>query len=193
MNGLILKESARGIDAYTPESGLLQKRMLFFREEVNAESCDRLIQYLLFLDQDDPGKEITLCINSPGGDVGSGLAAYDCMKLMKSPIRTLCTGLAASMGSILFLAGSRREMLPHSRLMIHDPLIAGLSERQMALQLKKRADELMETRQVIGEIIAGAGNLSLEEVYDMTSEDCFLTAEKSVELGLATGIVTDLW
>ncbi len=193
MNGLIIKESARGIDMYTPESGLLQKRMLFFREEVTAESCDRLLQYLLYLDQDDPGKEITLCINSPGGDVSSGLAVFDCMKAMKSPIRTLCTGMAASMGSILFLAGSRREMLPHSKLMIHDPLIGGLSERQMALQLKKRADDLMETRRVTGEIIAQASHLSLEEVYDMTSEDCYLTAERSVELGLATGIVTELW
>ena len=154
MNGMILKESSRGIDCYTPESRLLQDRMLFFTEEVNSDSSNKLIEYLLFLDKDDPGEEITLCINSPGGEVVSGLAAYDTMQMLKSPIRTVCIGTAASMASVLFLGGTRREMLPHTKLMIHDPLISGFSEPTMALQLRKRADQLMETREIIGGIIS---------------------------------------
>jgi len=192
MNGLILKESSRGIDSYSPESRLLQDRMLFFTEEVNPDSSNRLIEYLLFLDKDDPGKEITLCINSPGGEVVSGLAAYDTMQMLKSPIRTVCIGTAASMASILFLGGTRREMLPHTKLMIHDPLISGLAEPKMALQLRKQADRLMETREIIARIISERSGLTVEKVYEMTSEDCFLKAEKAVELGLATGIVTEL-
>ena len=192
MNGMILKESSRGIDCYSPESRLLQDRMLFFTEEVNSDSSNRLIEYLLFLDKDDPGKEITLCINSPGGEVVSGLAAYDTMRMLKSPIRTVCIGTAASMASVLFLGGTRREMLPHTKLMIHDPLISGLSEPKMALQLRKQADQLMETREIIGGIISERSGLPIKKVYQMTAEDCFLTAERAVELGLATGIVTEL-
>ena len=191
MKGMILRESSRGIDTYSPESMLLQERILFFTEEVNPSSANDMIEYLLFLDKDDPGQEITLCINSPGGDVVSGLAVYDTIQMMKSPVRTVCIGTAASMGAILFLAGTRREMLPHTKIMIHDPLIAGLVQPQMALQLRKQADQLMETRDVLGKIISEKSGLPLDKVYEMTAEDCFLTAEKAVELGLATDIIRE--
>lgn len=191
MKGMILRESSRGIDTYSPESMLLQERILFFTEEVNPSSANNLIEYLLFLDKDEPGQEITLCINSPGGDVVSGLAVYDTIQMMKSPVRTVCVGTAASMGAILFLAGNRREMLPHTKIMIHDPLIAGLVQPQMALQLRKQADQLMETRDVLGKIISEKSGLPLDKVYEMTAEDCFLTAEKAVELGLATDIIRE--
>ncbi|MCR4839197.1 MAG: ATP-dependent Clp protease proteolytic subunit [Eubacterium sp.] len=191
MKGMILKESSRGIDSYSPESMLLQERILFFTEEVNPSSADALIEYLLFLDKDEPGQEITLCINSPGGEVVSGLAVYDTIQMLKSPVRTICIGTAASMGAILFLAGTRREMLPHTKLMIHDPLLAGLAQPQMALQLRKQADQLMETRDVLGKVISEKSGLPLEKVYEMTAEDCFLTAEKAVELGLATEIIRE--
>ena len=191
MKGMILRESSRGIDTYSPESMLLQERILFFTEEVNPSSANNLIEYLLFLDKDEPGQEITLCINSPGGEVVSGLAIYDTVRMLKSPVRTVCIGTAASMGAILFLAGNRREMLPHTKIMIHDPLIAGLVQPQMALQLRKQADQLMETRDVLGKIISEKSGLPLDKVYEMTAEDCFLTAEKAVELGLATDIIRE--
>ncbi len=191
MKGMILRESSRGIDTYSPESMLLQERILFFTEEVNPSSANDMIEYLLFLDKDDPGQEITLCINSPGGDVVSGLAVYDTIQMMKSPVRTVCIGTAASMGAIIFLSGVRREMLPHTKIMIHDPLIAGLVQPQMALQLRKQADQLMETRDVLGKIISEKSGLPLDKVYEMTAEDCFLTAEKAVELGLATDIIRE--
>lgn len=191
MNGMIMRESSRGIDLYTPETWLMQERILFFTEEVNPESCNQLIEYLLFLDKDQPGQEITLCINSPGGQVDSGLAAYDTMQMLKSPIRTVCIGTAASMGSILFLAGKKREMLPHTKLMIHDPLLAGLSGPQMALQLKKEADRLLQLRNVLGGIISERSGMTLKKVFEKTREDCFLTADEAVEMGLATGIITE--
>ena len=187
MNALILHESSRGIDSYTAESSLLSKRVLFFTEEVNADSCNRLIEYLLYLDMDKPGEEITLCINSPGGEVVSGLAAYDTMRMLNSPVRTVCIGTAASMGSILFLAGDKREMLPHTKIMIHDPLIAGLSGAKKALELEKEAAQLMETRAITAGIIAQRSRRSLEEVYEKTREDCYLTTEEAVAFGIATG------
>ncbi|MCR4640540.1 MAG: ATP-dependent Clp protease proteolytic subunit [Lachnospiraceae bacterium] len=188
MEAYILHESSRGIDKYTPESALLKKRVLFFTEEVTSESSDRLIQYLLYLDMDAPGEEITLCINSPGGEVVSGLAAYDTIRSLKSPMRTVCIGTAASMGSILFLAGEKREMLPHTKIMIHDPLIAGLSGSKRALELEKEAAQLMETRATTAAIIAERSGRTLEEVYEKTKEDCYMTSEEAVGFGIATAV-----
>ena len=192
MNALILKESSRGIDCFSPESKLLQDRILFFTEEVNPQSSNQLIEYLLYLDKDAPGEEITVCINTPGGEVVSGLAAYDTMRMIKSPIRTVCIGTAASMGSILFLGGEKREMLPHTKIMIHDPLISGLSGSRKALELEKEAVKLMETRSIIGEIIAGRSGRTLEEVLEKTKEDCYLDADESISFGIATGITTQI-
>ena len=189
MKGLILHESARGIDAYNPESGLLKSRMLFFTEEVTPASSNELIEYLLFLDKEAPGEEITLCINSHGGEVVSGLAVYDTIRMLESPVRTVCIGTAASMGSILFLAGERRLMLPHCKIMIHDPLIAGLSGSKKALELEKEAVKLMEARAIIGGIIAERSGHTLEEVYEKTKEDCYLDAEEAIDFGIATGII----
>ena len=192
MNALILKESSRGIDCFSPESRLLQDRILFFTEEVNPQSSNQLIEYLLYLDKDAPGEEITVCINTPGGEVVSGLAAYDTMRMIESPIRTVCIGTAASMGSILFLGGEKREMLPHTKIMIHDPLISGLSGSRKALELEKEALKLMETRSIIGGIIAERSGRTLDEVLEKTKEDCYLDAEESIAFGLATGITTHI-
>ena len=117
----ILKETARGIDIILLDDELFSNREIFFTDSVNITSATLLLKQLMYLDRADAGKEITLYINSLGGDVISGLAVYDFIKLMKSPVRTVCTGTAASMGAILFLAGEKRVMLPHTRLLIHDP------------------------------------------------------------------------
>jgi len=120
--------------------------------------------------------------------VVSGLAVYDTIRMLKSPVRTVCIGTAASMGSILFLAGEKREMLPHTKIMIHDPLIAGLSGSKRALELEKEAAQLMETRAVTAGIIAERCGRKLEEVYEKTKEDCYLTAQEAIDFGIATGI-----
>ena len=117
----ILKETARGIDIILLDDELFCHREIFFTDAVNITSATLLLKQLMYLDRADTGKEITLYINSLGGDVISGLAVYDFIRLMKSPVKTVCTGTAASMGAILFLAGTTRQMLPHTRLLIHDP------------------------------------------------------------------------
>ncbi|MBR1854611.1 MAG: ATP-dependent Clp protease proteolytic subunit [Lachnospiraceae bacterium] len=190
MKTAILKETSRGIDRISLEDKLFEERRIFFTEEVNAETSTELIQQLLCLEMLDPKKEITIYINSPGGEVVSGLAVYDVIRGLKCPVRTVCTGTAASMGSILFLAGTKRQMLPHTKIMIHDPLVAGLSGRKRALELEKEALQLMETRAVTGGIIAERCGHTLEEVYEKTKEDCFLTAEEALEFGVATEIVS---
>lgn len=115
-----LRNTVRGIDLIPIEDTLLEESRVFLVGEINANTSDELIQKLMHLDMKDLG-EITLYINSPGGEVMSGLAVYDYIKTMKSPVKTVCVGDAASMGAIIFLAGEKREMLPHSRILIHDP------------------------------------------------------------------------
>ena len=185
----ILKESSRGYEAIRPEDQLLTERKIFFTEEVTPESSKELIQVLLYLAGEDPDKEITLFINSPGGEVISGLAVYDTLTGISCPVTTVCIGTAASMGSILFLAGQKRQILRHSQVMIHDPLISGLSGSRRALELEKEAARLMELREIIGGIIAGRSGRTIEEVYENTREDTYLTAQEAVEFGIATDIV----
>jgi len=192
MNALILQESSRGISTYTTESSLLRNRIIFFHEEVTPESSNQLITYLLHLDAEAPGEEITLCIASPGGDVVSGLAVYDVMQMIKSPIRTVATGLAASMGAVLFMGGKKRELTAHSRVMIHDPLLSGSGGIKRALELEKEAAQLMETRSILAEIIAKRSGHSIEEVLEKTREDCYMDAKQAIEFGIATGICTNI-
>lgn len=117
----ILRETVRGIEVVQIEDELLKNREIFLVDDVNPESSNELLKQLMYLEKEDCTKEITLYINSPGGEVISGLAVYDYISIMKAPVRTVCIGSAASMGAILFLAGRKREMLPHTRIMIHDP------------------------------------------------------------------------
>ncbi len=189
MNATFLKETSRGLERFTAADELLRSRKLFFTEEVTPESSNELIQYLICLEEKDEKEPITIYINSPGGEVVSGLAAYDTIRTLKCPVNTVCIGTAASMGSILFLAGEKRSMLPHTKIMIHDPLISGLSGSKKALELEKEAKQLLETREVIGKIIAERSGRKIREVYAKTKEDCFLTAQEALEFGIATEIV----
>ena len=186
----ILKETVRGTDCIKIEDELLSRREIFLTEEVNAETSNELIKQLMYLERQDSGKEITLYINSPGGEVISGLAVYDLISLMKSPVRTVCTGTAASMGAILFLAGKKREMLPHTRLMIHDPSFSGSSiGRKKSHELRHELEKLDEVREALAKIIAEKTGRPLEEIYDVTSDDTFYSAEEAITFGLATGIL----
>ncbi len=188
MNGYFLEETNRGYERIGAESRLLNSRKLFFIEEVNRESANALITYLLGLEAEDDEAEITICINSPGGEVDSGLAVYDVIRSLACPVRTICTGTAASMASIIFLAGDKREMLPHTKLMIHDPLISGISGSVKALEFEKKAKDLLSTRKTLAGIIAERSGKSIEDVYEKTIEDCYLNVEEAIEFGLATGL-----
>lgn len=186
----ILKETVRGTDCIKIEDELLSRREVFLTEEVNPETSNELIKQLMYLERQDSGKEITLYINSPGGEVISGLAVYDLISLMKSPVRTVCTGTAASMGAILFLAGKKREMLPHTRLMIHDPSFGGGSiGGKKSHELRHELEKLDEVREALAKIIAEKTGRPLEEIYDVTSDDTFYSAEEAITFGLATGIM----
>lgn len=186
----ILRETVRGTDCIRLEDDLLSKREIFLTEEVNAATSNELLKQLMYLEGQDTTQEITIYINSPGGEVISGLAVYDFISLMRSPVRTVCTGTAASMGAILFLAGQKREMLPHTRLMIHDPSFSGGSiGGKKSHEIRHELEKLDEVRTALAEIIAEKTGKSIEEIYDVTSDDTFYSAKEAIEFGLATGIM----
>lgn len=189
----IIKETSRGYDAIRIEDELLSNREIFLVDEVNSATSNDLIKQLMYLEREDSEKEIKLYINSPGGEVISGLAVYDFISLMKAPVTTVCIGTAASMGAILFLAGTKREMLPHTRLMIHDPSyshndIGGRKPHEIQQEL----DKLNETRQALAKIIADKTGKSLKEIYKVTANDTYYSAEEAIKFGLATEVVTSV-
>ena len=184
----ILKPSVRGTDLIPIEDMLLEESELFLVGEINSDTASKLIQKLMYLDQKDLN-EITLYINSPGGEVISGLAVYDYIKIMKSPVRTVTIGDAASMGAIIFLAGEKREMLPHTRILIHDPSYGHLDvSGKKPHEIQRGVDSLNKIRETLAEIISEKTNKSLDEIYGITAEDNYFTAEEAIDFGLATGI-----
>lgn len=188
MRPAILKDTARGIQAVDIADVLLSERRIFLNEEINAQTAGTLLMQLMVLEKENPEQEIFLHINSPGGDVVSGMAVYDYIAMMKAPVRTICTGIAASMGAIVFLAGARREMFPHTRLMIHDPSFNRTVPGLKALELQEMADGLMQTRRILCGVIAERTGKPLEEVYERTCKDTYFTAQEAVDFGLATDI-----
>ncbi len=184
----ILKETVRGTELITLEDMLLEESEVFLVDEITPKSANNLIQKLMYLDSKDLG-EITIYINSPGGEVISGLAVYDYIKIMKSPVRTVTIGDAASMGAIIFLAGEKREMLPHTRILIHDPSYGHLDvSGKKPHEIQRGVDSLNKVRETLAEIISEKTNKSLDEIYKITAEDNYFTAEEAIEFGLATGI-----
>ena len=187
----ILRETAEGINRLDVRDEMLAHRELELTTPVDAESCATIIRGLLYLQRADADAPITLYINSPGGEVQSGLALYDVMRAVSCPIRTVCLGMAASMSALLFIAGDRREMLPHGRVMIHDPLIGG-GVGGSALSVKARADDLMRIRDVTAGVIARHTGMPLERVFELTATDTYFEASEAVEAGLADAVVTSL-
>ena len=187
----IVKETSSGIQFYTIQDDMLLNREIECVGEINAESVNSLIRQIRYLARQEPEKEITIYINSPGGEVDSGLALYDVMQAVACPIRTVCVGAAASMGALLFAAGNQRDMLPHARVMIHDPLI-GACPGGSAMDIKRRSDRLLETRALTGTVLARHTGKTLEEIYEKTRQDTWFRAEEAVEFGLADRIVTSI-
>ena len=184
----IIRESSHGYDLIPIQDEMLSCREVELVGEVDAASVNALVRQLRYLQRQDPKGQITLFINSPGGSVDSGMALYDVMQAVSCPVRTICVGLAASMAALLFVSGAERDMLPHSRLMIHDPLI--IQTGGSALKLKAISDDLMETRQIIAKVIAEHSGKSMEEVLEKTANDSYFRAEEAVKFGLADHIIT---
>ena len=182
----------QGLNVVDLRDDMLMHRRVELAGEVTSESVAVLTRSLLYLQQEDPEAPITMFINSPGGEVQSGLALYDVMQSISCDIHTVCLGLAASMAAIIFVAGEKRSMLPHSRVMIHDPLIAGGGIAGPALSVKSRADQLMRTRDITAELIAKHTGMSLERVLELTATDTYFEAKEAVEAHLADEVLDDL-
>lgn len=187
----ILRESSEGISRIPIQDILLERRQVECIGNITEDTVAVISQQLRYLSIENPDKQITLYINSTGGEVNSGLALYDVMKAIKCPIRTVCIGIAASMAAVLFLSGDTREILPHSKVMIHDPLIAG-GIGGSALSVDAVAKNLMEVRQTIANIISKHTGKSLEEVLAQTASDTYFNAEEAVAWGLADCIIEQL-
>lgn len=187
----IIRETAEGLNRLDVRDEMLSRRELELTSAIDAASCATVIRGLLYLQRTDPNAAVTLYINSPGGEVQSGLALYDVMQAVSCPIHTVCLGMAASMAALLFIAGDERRMLPHSRIMIHDPLIGG-GLGGSALSVKARADDLMRIRDITAGVISRHTGMPLERVFELTAQDTYFEAEDAVEAGLADRIVTSL-
>ena len=187
----IIRETSEGLNQIPIQDILFQRREVECIGEITEDSVAALIIQLRYLHREAPEQEITMYINSPGGEVSSGLALYDVMKAIQCPIRTVCVGTAASMAAILFLSGDKRDMLAHSKVMIHDPLIPG-GIGGSALKVDAVARNLMQTRQTIADIISKHTGKSLEDVLAKTASDSYFDAEQAVEWGLADRIIHEL-
>lgn len=187
----IIRETSEGLNQIPIQDILFQRREVECIGEITEGSVAALILQLRYLHREAPEQEITMYINSPGGEVSSGLALYDVMKAIQCPIRTVCVGTAASMAAILFLSGDKRDMLAHSKVMIHDPLIPG-GIGGSALKVDAVARNLMQTRQTIANIISRHTGKSLEDVLAKTASDSYFDAEQAVEWGLADRIIHEL-
>lgn len=184
----VMYRSAKG-SLVDVKDALLTDRRVFLENEITSPLIQDIIRQMMYLEKLDDTAEIALYINSPGGDVYSGLALYDFIANMKSPIKTVCMGSAASMGAILFLAGEQRLMLKHSRLMIHDPSYGGGSFAGMKPhEIQQEVDSLNECKKTLVEIIAEKTGKSMEEIGKTTERDAFFTPKEAIEFGLATGI-----
>jgi len=185
----LIRPTYRGGEYLPPRDILFTDRKIFFTSEVNSETCDNLIKNLMALDAESD-KEITIYINSLGGDVLSGLAAYDVIQTLRSPVRTVVLGVAYSMGAILLLAGHIREIHEHGRVMIHDPSYSSSDiGGQKPHEIQKRVDNLMETRNTLAKIISEVTGKDLSEVLEETREDSYYNAEEALTAHLVTNII----
>lgn len=172
------------------EQSLLEARRIFISDAVDSDSAKEIIRKIWYLEIIDPGKPILFIINSPGGAVDSGFAIWDQIKMISSPVTTLVTGLAASMGSILSLCASpkRRFATPHSRIMIHQPLLSGVIKGQ-ATDLEIQAREMLKTRNCLINIYIEATGKTFAEIEKAIDRDTWMTAKEAMEFGLLDGVI----
>lgn len=184
----IIEESREKLTTISIIDAMLRDRQISLLGPVDEDSVNSLVTQLLYLEKTAPGEEITFYINSDGGEVGNGLALYDIMQHISSPVRTICLGRACSMAAVLFAAGDIREIYTHSKVMIHDPAISGRMTMK-ALELQTMSKDLMDTRQALAEILARHTGQPLERILEKTVTDCFFDAKEAIEFGLADSII----
>jgi ATP-dependent Clp protease, protease subunit len=186
---MVVETTGRGERAYDIYSRLLKERIVFLSSDVNDISASLVTAQLLFLESEDPDKDIFLYLNSPGGSVTSGLAIYDTMQYIRPPVSTLCIGQAASMGAILLAAGAtgKRYALPHARIMIHQPM-GGVQGQ--ASDIAIQAKEILRIREELNAILARHSGQSLEVIERETDRDRFMTGEEAKEFGIVDHVIT---
>ena len=184
----VIEQTSRGERSYDIYSRLLKDRIIFLGEEVNDVSAGLIVSQLLFLEAEDPGKDIQLYINSPGGSVTAGMAIYDTMQYIKCDVSTICLGMAASMGAFLLAGGAKgkRFALPHSTIMIHQP--SGGAQGQ-ATEIQIVADHIAQTKRTLNELLAANTGQPIEVVERDTDRDNYMTAEEAKAYGLIYCVV----
>ena len=187
---MVIEQSGRGERAYDIYSRLLKERVIFLVGPVNDQMANLIVAQLLFLESENPDKDISLYINSPGGSVSAGLAIFDTMNFIKPDVSTLCSGLAASMGAFLLAAGAKgkRFSLPNSRVMIHQP--SGGSQG-MASDIEIQAKEILYLRERLARIMADNTGQTIEQIHKDTDRDRFMSSEEAVEYGLIDKVLTN--
>jgi ATP-dependent Clp protease protease subunit len=185
---MVIETSGRGERAYDIYSRLLKERVVFLVGEVNDQTANVVIAQLLFLESENPDKDISLYINSPGGSVSAGLAIYDTMQFIKPDVSTLCMGMAASMGAFLLAAGAKgkRFSLPNSRVMIHQPLGGA---RGQASDIEIQAREILYLRERLNKILSERTGQTIETIAKDTDRDNFMSAEMAKEYGLIDQVI----
>ena len=186
----VIEQTSRGERSYDIYSRLLKERIIFLGEEVNETTASLIVAQLLFLESEDPGKDIQFYINSPGGSVTAGMAIYDTMNYVKCDVSTLCMGMAASMGAFLLSGGAKgkRFALPNAEIIIHQPL--GGAKGQ-ANEIQIAAEHILKTKKKLNEILAMNTGKPLEIIEKDTDRDNYMTAEEAKEYGLIDHIVTN--
>lgn len=188
---MVVEQTSKGERSYDIYSRLLKERIIFLGEEVNEVTASLIVAQLIFLDAEDPGKDIYLYINSPGGSVTSGMAIYDTMNYIKSDVCTICIGMAASMGAFLLAAGAKgkRHSLPNSTIMIHQPL-GGVQGQ--ASDIKIHTEYLLAIKERLNKILAEKTGKPLEVIEKDTDRDNFLTAIQAKEYGIVDSVMTNI-
>ena len=186
----VIEQTNRGERSYDIFSRLLKDRIIFLAEDVNDTSASLVVAQMLFLESEDPDKDINLYINSPGGSITAGMAIYDTINYIKCPVSTICIGMAASMGAVLLTSGTKgkRFATPNSEILIHQPLISGGLSGQ-ATEIKIHADHMVKTREKLNRILSEKTGQPLDVINRDTERDNYMTAEEALKYGLIDAIV----
>ncbi len=186
----VIEQTSRGERAYDIFSRLLKNRIIFVGEAIEDNMANLVIAQLLFLEQEDPDKDIDIYINSPGGSVTAGLAMYDCMQLIKPDVSTICMGLAASAAAVLLAGGAdgKRYALPYSRIMIHQPWIQGIGGQ--ATDIDIHAKQIIKTRHTLNQILAERCNQPLSKIEVDTERDYYMSSQEAVDYGIIDQVIS---
>jgi ATP-dependent Clp protease protease subunit len=187
---IVVEQSSRGERAYDIYSRLLKDRIIFMGEQVHDDMANIVIAQMLFLESEDPGKDVSIYVNSPGGSVTAGLAIYDTMQYIKPDVATICMGQATSMGAILLAAGAKgkRYALPHARVMIHQPL--GGAQGQ-ATDIDIQAKEILKIKDLVHRILAEHTGQPMKKIREDTERDYFMDSQEALEYGLIDKVIIE--